>query len=47
MLVDYRQSEAERANFSHRYAFVDWGKAHCCLEGFNEDSLQVLFPDTA
>jgi SIR2-like domain len=47
VLVDFRQTDAERNNFRQRYAFVDWGKAECCLEGFNEDALQMLFPQNA
>ena len=44
VLVDFRQSEAEQCDFKKRYGFVDWAKAHCCLDGFERETLQVLFP---
>jgi hypothetical protein len=47
VLVDFRRSEAEQASFKQRYGFVDWERVHCCLDGFKQETLRVLFPDTA
>jgi hypothetical protein len=46
VLVDFRRSDAERSAFKRRYAFVDWEKTQCCLEGFSEEALRLLFPPT-
>ena len=46
-LIDFRTTEAERRSLKQRYGFIDWKKAHCCLDGFNEETLQVIFSDRA
>jgi hypothetical protein len=47
VLIDFRQSEAEQGTFRQRYGFVDWAKAHCCLDGFKRETLRALFPSCA
>lgn len=45
-LVDFRPSEAEQRSFKQRYGFIDWAKSHCCMNGFNRETLRVLFTDS-
>ena len=47
VLVDFRQSDAEQRSLKQRYGFIEWAKAHCCLDGFKRETLRVLFPDNA
>ena len=45
VLVDYRPPGELRDDLRCRYAFVDWNKAICCLDGFTKDTLAPIFGD--
>ena len=43
IMVDYKDSEKSKGAYCERYKFVDWGKAVQYFDGFNEDSIDLIF----
>lgn len=42
-MIDYKQSQSEIDSYKKNYSFVDWDRADCYFDGFDEKSLEVIF----
>lgn len=42
-LVDKRETESEKKRYQEQYNFVDWNKTKSHLNGFNQESLHIIF----
>lgn len=45
-MIDYKQSPSEIKDYKKNYGFVDWSRTDCYFNGFNEESLKVIFPNS-
>jgi hypothetical protein len=42
-MIDYKQSQPEIDAYKENYGFVDWSRTDCYFDGFNEESLDIIF----
>lgn len=42
-LVDKRETKSDKKNYKEQYNFVDWERTKTCLNGFNKESLEIIF----
>lgn len=45
-MVDYKQSQSDIDAYKKNYSFVDWSRTDCYFNGFNEESLDVIFENS-
>jgi hypothetical protein len=45
-IVDFRQTEAEIAQYQDTYRFVNWTESCCYFQGFNKQALDMIFSDS-
>jgi len=42
-MIDYKTTSDEILKYKENYSFVDWDRTDCYFNGFNEESLDVIF----